>query len=142
MTVNKESILIIHPDEEMRSIMLEAFKEHGCPFSYEIAATVDEAQKILSQKMVHAIVMTKSVALSGDNGTNGLVTSQIDLPPTITLIQPGDGFPDYLYLADKIHDWVTVPFDLQELYNRVSRVIRRANKQSDEHPQIHPPTDL
>lgn len=128
MTENKQFILIILPDEEMRNIMLEAFQEYGCPFSYEFVSSVDEARKKLSQRMVHVIIMTKSAALSGDNGTNGLLTAQIDLPPTITLIQPGDGYPDYLYHSGKIHDWVTVPFELQELYNRVSDVIGRANK--------------
>ena len=142
MTENKQFVLIILPEEQMRNGMWEAFQEYGSPFSYEIVATIGEAQKILSQKLIHAIIMTKSVALTGDSGTNGPITSQIDLPPTITLIQPRDGFPDYLYLADKIHDWVTVPFDLQELYNRVSDVIQRATKKSDDYSQIHPPADL
>lgn len=114
--------------DDMKQVMLDAFQEYGCPFSYEIVSTVAEARKILSQNLVHAIVMTKSLALLGDDGKNGIMTSPSDLPPTITLIQPREGYPDYLYSQHKNNDWVTTPFDLQELYNRISGVIRRANK--------------
>jgi len=127
MTKAKNFILIVLPDD-MKKVMLDTFQEFGCPFSYEIVSTVVEARKILSQNLVQAIIMTKSVALLGDDGTNGLMASPSDLPPTITLIQQGDGYPDYLYSPYKNNDWVTVPFDLQEFYNRVSTVIRRANK--------------
>ena len=128
MTETKNFILIVLPDDDMKKVMLDAFQEYGCPFSYEIVSTIAEARKIISQNQVHAIVMTKSVALLGDDGTNGLMASPSDLPSTITLIQQGDGYPDYLYPPYKNNDWVTVPFDLQEFYNRVSGVIRRANK--------------
>jgi len=128
MTETKNFILIVLPDDDMKKVILDAFQEYGCPFSYEIVPTVAEARKIMSQNQVHAIVMTKSVALFGDDGTNGLMASPSDLPPTITLIHPGDGYPDYLYSQHKNNDWVTVPFDLQEFYNRVSDVISRANK--------------
>jgi DNA-binding response OmpR family regulator len=128
MTEAENFILIVLPDD-MKKVMLDAFQEYGCPFSYEIVSTVVEARKILSQNSVHAIIMTKSVALLGDDGTDGLMTTQSDLPPTITLIQQGDGYPDYLYHSHKNNDWVTVPFDLQELYIRVSSVIDRENKQ-------------
>jgi DNA-binding response OmpR family regulator len=114
--------------DDMKQVMLDAFQEYGCPFSYEIVTTVAEARKILTQNLVHAIVMTRSLALLGDDGTNGLMTLPSGLPPTITLIQPGDGYPDYLYSQHKNNDWVTMPFDLQELYIHVSNIIHRANK--------------
>ena len=114
--------------DDMKQVMLDVFQENGCPFSYEIVRTIAEARKILTQNLVHAIVMTKSLAVLGDDGTNGLITSPSGLPPTITLIQPGDGYPDYLYSQHKNNDWVTMPFDLQELSIRVSSVIHRANK--------------
>jgi DNA-binding response OmpR family regulator len=128
MTDIKPFILIGIADDESREVLAKAFQEHDCPFSYENVSTVEGAHKWLSQQAVQAIIMDKSMALLGNNGTNGLVISHSELPPTITLLHPGDGYPDYLYDSGKIHDWVTVPFELQELYNRVSHVIRKANK--------------
>ena len=118
-------ILFVLPDD-MKTVLIEAFQEHGCPFSYEVISTSEEARKIISQKKIHAIIMTKSIALSGDDGTNELINFQAELPPTITILQIGDGYPDYLYTALNKNDWITVPFDLQELYNRIFDVIIRS----------------
>jgi len=127
MTNDKQFILIATPDESMRKVLLEAFQEHDCPFHYEFVSTAQEARNLLSQRNFHAIVMTKAIALSGDEDTNGLITSQAGFPPTITLLQQGDAYPHYLYNALKINDWITVPFDLQEFYNRIFSVISRAD---------------
>lgn len=128
MRDDKQFLLIVLPDKEIRKIMLDAIQEYGCPFSYEVVTAVDEARKRLAQKTIHAIVMTKSAALYGDDGTNGIVTSQVDLPATITILQKGDGYPEYLYSQNAIHDWITTPFDLQEFYNRIKTAIRRTNQ--------------
>jgi uncharacterized damage-inducible protein DinB len=128
MTIDKPFILIVLPDENMRKVLVEAFRDHGCPFHYEIVSTAQEAQHLLSQRKIDIVIMTKSIALSDDDSTNGLITSQMGLPPTITIIQPGDGYPDYLYNVLSINDWITVPFDLQEFYNRIFHTINRAKK--------------
>jgi DNA-binding response OmpR family regulator len=128
MTNDKQFILIVIPDESMRKVLLEAFQDHGCPFHYEIVPTAQEARKLLSQRKIQAVIMTKSIALSGDEGTDRLISSQAGLPPTITILQQGDGYPNYLYNTLKINDWITVPFELQEFYNRVFSVISRAKE--------------
>jgi hypothetical protein len=48
--------------------------------------------------------------------------------PTVTLIATGDGYPAYLYDPKAFHDWCTIPFSLDELFGRVDRVVRRAEK--------------
>jgi hypothetical protein len=58
--------------------------------------------------------MTKLAAL--DDGMNGLIATQKQLPPTVTLIQPGDDYPDYLYTPSAFHDWCTLLFSLDELF--------------------------
>jgi uncharacterized damage-inducible protein DinB len=126
MTIDKPFILVVLPDENMRKILMEAFQDHGCPFRYEIVAMAREAHDLLLQRNFDAIIMTKSIAISGDDGKNGLITSQLGLLPTITMIQHGDGYPDYLYSVLSINDWITVPFDLQEFYNRIFNTINRA----------------
>ena len=126
MTNDKQFILIVIPDENMRKVLLEAFQDPGCPFHHEIISTTQEARNLLLQRNFQVVVMTKSIALSDDEGTNGLITSQAGLPPTITIVQQGDGYPDYLYNALKVNDWITVPFGLQEFYNRIFSVISRA----------------
>jgi hypothetical protein len=124
MTETKNFVLFVLPDD-MKKVMLDAFQEYGCPFSHEIVSTVVEAQQILSQTLVHTIVMTTPLALLGDNGTNGIMISLSNLPPTVTLIDREDGYPDYLYHSHNNNDWVTIPFDLEEIYNRISDVIKR-----------------
>jgi DNA-binding response OmpR family regulator len=130
MSLSKDFILFALPDEDFRNVITDALKEHGCPFSFEIVTTAREAQNILLQGNVQAIVMTKSIALSGDDGTNGLIMSQVKLPPTITLLNKEDGYPDYLYIPEAFHDWCTMPFDLEELYTRISTVIKRSQRDS------------
>ncbi|HZJ23473.1 MAG TPA: hypothetical protein VFD54_09205 [Anaerolineales bacterium] len=127
MTFDKRIVLIVIPDDNLRNELSEALQENGCPFSYEVVSNTNEAQNILSQGIVQAIIMTKSVALLGDDGTNGIITSQLELPPTVTLLQQGDGYPDYLYIPGAFHDWCTIPFDLQELYKRLFGVMKRSN---------------
>jgi DNA-binding response OmpR family regulator len=127
MTFDKRIVLIVIPDDNLRNELSEALQENGCPFSYEVVSNTNEAQNILSQGIVQAIIMTKSVALLGDDGTNGIITSQLELPPTVTLLQQGDGYPDYLYMPGAFHDWCTIPFDLQELYKRLFGVMKRSN---------------
>jgi DNA-binding response OmpR family regulator len=125
MTNDKQLILIVIPDEGMRKVLLEAFQNYGCPFHYEVVSTAQEARNLLLQNKFQAVIMAKSIALSGDDGTNGLITFQAELPPTVTIIQQGDGYPHYLYNTLKTNDWITAPFDLQEFYNRVFSVINR-----------------
>jgi len=125
---DKKFVLIVIFDDETRNVLTDAFQEHDCPFANEMASTIKDALEVISQKVVHAIVMTKIEALSGDNGANGLISYQKDLPPTITLINPGDGYPDYLYDQKATNDWVTVPFDIHELYQRVLSIIQKTNK--------------
>ena len=127
MTFDKRTVLIVIPDDNLRNELSEALQENGCPFSYEVVSNTNEAQNILSQWIVQAIIMTRSVALLGDDGTNGIITSQLELPPTVTLLQQGDGYPDYLYIPGAFHDWCTIPFDLQELYKRLFGVMKRSN---------------
>ena len=127
MTFDKRILLIVIPDDNLRNELSEALQENGCPFSYEVVSNTNEAQNILSQGIVQAIIMTKSVALLGDDGTNGIITSQLELPPTVTLLQQGDGYPEYLYIPGAFHDWCTIPFDLQELYKRLFGVMKRSN---------------
>jgi DNA-binding NtrC family response regulator len=127
MTFDKRIVLIVIPDDNLRNELSEALQENGCPFSYEVVSNTNEAQNILSQGIVQAIIMTKSVALLGDDGTNGIITSQLELPPTVTLLQQGDGYPDYLYMPGAFHDWCTIPFDLQELYKQLFGVMKRSN---------------
>lgn len=90
-------ILILIPEDDLRNVLAEALQDYECPYSYEIVSTIQESRKILSKGIVRAIIMTKSVALSCDDGINGLITTQSELPPTVTLIQPKDSYPDYLY---------------------------------------------
>ena len=127
MTFDKRTVLIVIPDDNLRNELSEALQENGCPFSYEVVSNTNEAKNILSQGIVQAIIMTKSVVLLGDDGTNGIITSQLELPPTVTLLQQGDGYPDYLYIPGAFHDWCTIPFDLQELYKRLFGVMKRSN---------------
>ena len=127
MTFDKRIVLIVIPDDNLRNELSEALQENGCPFSYEVVSSTNKAQNILSQGIVQAIIMTKSVALLGDDGTNGIITSQLELHPTVTLLQQEDGYPDYLYIPGAFHDWCTIPFDLQELYKRVFGVMKRSN---------------
>ena len=127
MTFDKRIVLIVIPDDNLRNELSEALQENGCPFSYEVVSNTNEAQNILSQGIVQAIIMTKSVVLLGDDGTNGIITSQLELPPTVTLLQQGDGYPDYLYIPGAFHEWCTIPFDLQELYKRLFGVMKRSN---------------
>jgi DNA-binding response OmpR family regulator len=138
MTIDKPFILIVLPDENMRKVLMEAFQEHGCPFHYEVVSTAREAHDLLSQRKIDAVIMTKSIALSGDDGTNGLITFQEKLPPTVTLIEARDGYPVYLYNALRVNAWITVPFDLQELYNRVFSVVDRTKHQT----KIYTKTEL
>jgi hypothetical protein len=127
MTFDKRILLIVIPDDNLRNELSEALQENGCPFSYEVVSNTNEAQNILSQGIVQAIIMTKSVALLGDDGTNGIITSQLELPPTVTLLQQGDGYPEYLYIPGAFHDWCTIPIDLQELYKQLFGVMKRLN---------------
>ena len=129
MTVDQPFVLVVIPEDEMRNLLTDAFQEYGCPFAYTVVSTVRAAQEVLRQNHVQAILMTKSAALAGDESTDGLITLYAkELPPAVTVLQKEDGYPEYLYLPDATHDWMTVPFDLQELYTRISGVIRRANK--------------
>ena len=126
MMINEKPwILFAMPDDSPRKVLLEAFQEHECPFQFEMVSTAGEARNLLSQRNFQAVVMTKSIALSGDDATIGLITSQEILPPTITVLHREDGYPDYLYTALTNNDWITVPFDIQEFYNRVLTIISR-----------------
>ncbi len=128
MKLDNQKVLLVIPEENIRNVLAEALHAYESAFSCEIVSTVQEARDLLSTGSVQAIIMTKSAALSGDDGMNGLMTLQADLPPTITLIQDGD-FPDYLYAADTFNDWCTMPFSLDELFSRLSALLERANKQ-------------
>jgi len=125
---DKKIVLIAIFDNEMRHTLAKAFQEDECPFKFKVATTIDEAAQALSQNIIHAIVMTRTEALSGDNGLNGLVATQSKLPPTVTIIKKGDDYPNYCYPPYENNDWVTTPFSLPELYVRISGVIKRANK--------------
>jgi len=127
MKSEEQIILIVIPEENIRTVLVEALHDYECPFSYEIVSTTQESRNILSKGIVQAIIMTKSAALAGDDGMNGLMKTQIELPPTITLIQ--DGFPDYLYIPGAFNDWCTMPFSLDELFSRLSFLLKRADKQ-------------
>ncbi len=70
--------------------------------------------------------MTLSMALAGADGMSGLTKLFPKLPPTVTLLERSDGFPDYLYETYSFHDWCTIPFSLDELFERVARVVNRA----------------
>jgi len=128
-TEGNKFVLIVLFDSEERRILTDALHENDCPFTYEITSSIKETLDVLSQNVVHVIVMTKLEAIFGDDGNNGLITHQKNLPPTVTLIRNGD-FPEYLYNQNAINDWVTMPFSLEELYGRVYGVIRRAGEQT------------
>jgi len=132
MSASTQIILFIIPDEQIRSALATALQRYENPYSYKVVATNQEARSILANRNVRCIVMTKAVALTGDDGKTDLMAAQSGLPPTITLLQRGDGFPDYLYKSDEFHDWCTMPFGLDELYDRLSRLLKRANQQHGE----------
>ncbi len=128
MTDDKQLVIFALFDHEMQKVLIDAFQQYGCPFDYQVVSSIKEAAKVLSEHRVHAIVMTQVEALLGDDGANGLIISQSNLPPTVTLIRPGDDYPYYLYRPYKNNDWVTLPFDLEELYVRINGVTTRASK--------------
>ena len=129
MSFNKQIVLFVIPDEQLRQALAVALQQYGNPYPYEVVATNQEARSLLERGGVRCIVMTKAAALAGDDGKTGLVVTQSGLPPTITLLQREDGFPDYLYTPNEFHDWCTIPFSLDELYGRLSRLLERANRQ-------------
>jgi len=127
MNSDRQIILIVIPQESMRNVLVEALREYECPYPYEIVSTTREAHEVLSKRIVQAIIMTASAALSGDDGQNGLIATQTELPPTVTLIEDGT-FPDYLYIPGAFNDWCTVPFSLDELFTRLTYLLERTNR--------------
>ena len=128
MSVSKQIVLFIVPDEQLRSTLTDALQQYENPYPHKVVTNYQEAQSILENEIVCCIVMTKTVALAGEDDETGLIATQSGLPPTITLLRHGDGYPDYLYRPNEFHDWCTMPFSLDELYDRLKRLLERARR--------------
>ena len=119
-------ILFAISDQDMRSILNQALEKYDSPYPYIFVAGITEAVSVLREQTVRCLVMTLDMALAGADGMSGLIKLFPKLPPTVTLLNRGDGFPNYLYETHSFHDWCTFPFSLDELYERVARVVSRA----------------
>ena len=119
-------ILFVIPDEQLRQELAAALDERESPYPYRMIATSRAARDLLTHEAVGCVVMTKDAALGGEDGQSGLVATHLSLPPTVTLLQAGDGYPDHLYNPEALHTWCTMPFSLEELFEEIARVLRRA----------------
>ena len=128
MSFSKQIVLFIVPDEQLRSTLTDTLQQYENPYPYKVVANKQDIQSVLENEMVCCIVMPKAVALAGEDGKEGLIATQSGLPPTITLLRHGDGYPDYLYRPNEFHDSCTIPFGLDELYDRLKRLLERASQ--------------
>jgi hypothetical protein len=119
-------ILFAIPDDQLRLILETFLQYEESPYPYRIVATTQAAREALSREYIRCLIMTKEVALGGDDGQSGLIATCPALPPTVTFIRPGEGYPDYIYIPYAFHTWCTLPFSLDALFGEIGRVLRRA----------------
>lgn len=121
-------ILIVIGNDELRSVLEAALESYDSPYPCHVVKSAQEARWIVQTQVVECLAMTDDVALLGDDGKEGLQQQLPSTLPTVTLIAWGNGYPAYLYDPKRFHDWCRMPFDLDELFTRVERVMARATK--------------
>jgi len=123
---NKKMILFVIRDDSLRDMLKHALRD--TPRPCHIVASIQDAQEVMQSQPVHCLVTTADVALAAEHSQDGLLPQLPPALPTVTLMQPGDPYPDYLYEPETFHDWCTIPFSLDELFARIDRTVSRAHK--------------
>jgi len=119
-------ILFVIQDGSLLNMLKRALRD--IPHPYHIVTSIQDAQEVIQSQTVHCLVLTADVALAAEHSENGLLLQLPPALPTVTLLQPGDPYPAYLYEPETFHDWCTIPFSLDELFARIDRTVSRAHK--------------
>ena len=123
-------ILIVEDDSGIRRVLRRHFRAHG--HEVLLASRVDRALRICRRKPPNAIVLdTTTPGADGDPVCQRLQDELgIHHVPIILILPPGARDDEFSSKARGLaHDYVTKPFDIEELRLRVQGAIVRARRE-------------
>ncbi|MEW9922317.1 response regulator transcription factor [Marimonas sp. MJW-29] len=126
--VRKRNILLVEDDASLRALMTAFLRPH---FSVLQASTVAEARSLLAAKSVDLALL--DLGLPDEDGLvlARSMRAKSALPPIIFL-SSRDSVDDKISGLDiGGDDYITKPFDPDELMSRIKAVLRRASSESD-----------
>ena len=123
-------ILIVEDDSGIRRILRRHFRAHG----YEVlqASRGDRALKICRRKPPDAIVLDTTISSADSDQVCQWMRDQVSTQhvPIILILPPGARDDEFGSKARGLaHDYVTKPFDIEELRLRVQGAIARARRE-------------
>lgn len=122
---NTSAVLFAMEDESVQAFLDATLPLYKFRYTYSFATTLPEVYSWLSCNVPICVVMTVGLALETIGGSTRLIDIVPPHVPTISLVNRAVGYPDYLYTRENLHTWCTMPFDAEEIIDRIYSIVEK-----------------
>jgi putative two-component system response regulator len=124
-TTNKETILVVDDEKIVRRSLIKCLTMNG--FMCEEASNAEEAMEYLRNKNVDLVIL--DIMMPGIPGSELLPRIKQSFPNTAVIMATAVVEPDTIVACMKngAHDYVTKPFDLNQLVKNIQTVLEKRN---------------